>query len=207
MRNEVDSLSYALGVNIGANLAEQKIDSFNFDLFAEAFKAAYLKDSLRLPSAEADMFLQAYFMEKSPDQNQTQNTESMNQNTAEGKKFLSENRKKEGVTETSSGLQYEVLKEGTGAQPGATDQVTVHYEGRLLSGKKFDSSYDRGQPATFGLNQVIPGWTEGVQLMKEGSKYRFYIPPGLAYGSRGAGESIPPNSTLIFDVELIKVGN
>ncbi len=121
-----------------------------------------------------------------------------------GKQFLEENAKREGVTTTASGLQYEVLKEGSGAKPSsASSRVTVHYEGKLTNGNIFDSSYKRNDPATFGLNQVISGWTEGVQLMNEGSKYRFFIPSELGYGSRGAGASIPPNATLIFDVELL----
>lgn len=122
----------------------------------------------------------------------------------EGKKFLEENGKRAEVTTTASGLQYEVLREGNGQKPsGATSRVTVHYEGRLINGQIFDSSYRRNQPATFGLNQVITGWTEGVQLMSQGAKYRFFIPSELGYGARGAG-SIPPNSTLIFDVELLE---
>jgi len=122
----------------------------------------------------------------------------------EGKKFLEENGRREAVTTTATGLQYEVLQEGNGPQPsGPSSRVTVHYEGKLINGRVFDSSYKRNQPASFGLNQVITGWTEGVQLMKQGSKYRFFIPSQLAYGSRGAG-SIPPNSTLIFDVELLQ---
>jgi len=122
----------------------------------------------------------------------------------EGQKFLEENGKRPEVTTTASGLQYEVLQEGQGQRPsGATSRVTVHYEGRLINGQVFDSSYKRNQPATFGLNQVITGWTEGVQLMPQGSKYRFFIPAILGYGARGAG-SIPPNSTLIFDVELLQ---
>ena len=124
---------------------------------------------------------------------------------SEGKAFLEENAKKEGVVTTKSGLQYEILTEGTGKQPKATDTVRCHYEGSLINGSVFDSSYKRGEPAEFGLSQVIPGWTEGVQLMKEGAKYRFYIPYLLGYGENGAGSSIPPYSTLIFDVELIKV--
>ena len=122
-----------------------------------------------------------------------------------GREFLEQNAKNDSVVQTKSGLQYMVLKEGTGAKPGPTDKVTVHYTGRLLDGTVFDSSVERGEPATFGLNQVIPGWTEGLQLMSEGSKYRLFIPSELAYGSKGAGEQILPNSTLIFDVELIKV--
>mgnify|MGYP001031285835 CR=1 FL=1 len=123
----------------------------------------------------------------------------------EGKKFLAENAKKEGVVTTSSGLQYIVLKEGTGKKPKATDTVLVHYRGTLLNGKEFDSSYSRNQPIEFPLNRVIPGWTEGVQLMKEGAKYKFFIPSQLAYGPFGAGPDIGPNETLIFEVELLKV--
>ena len=126
-------------------------------------------------------------------------------NTEAATKFLADNAKKEGVKTTASGLQYQVLKQGTGKRPTATSKVTVHYEGRLMDGTVFDSSIDRGEPLSFALNQVIAGWTEGLQLMQEGSKYRFVIPSNLAYGETGAGESIGPNSTLIFDVELLKV--
>ncbi|MDD2760747.1 MAG: FKBP-type peptidyl-prolyl cis-trans isomerase [Methylomonas sp.] len=127
------------------------------------------------------------------------------ENQAAGEKFLSENAQKPGVTSTASGLQYQVFNEGTGVAPKATDNVTVHYKGTTIDGKEFDSSYSRGEPATFPLNRVIAGWTEGLQLMKEGAKYRLFIPANLAYGERGAGRDIGPNSALIFDVELIKV--
>jgi FKBP-type peptidyl-prolyl cis-trans isomerase FkpA len=127
------------------------------------------------------------------------------ENKTAGAVFLAENAKKANVVTTASGLQYEVLTAGTGASPSATDNVTVHYKGTTLDGEEFDSSYSRGAPATFPLNRVIAGWTEGVQLMKEGAKYRFYIPSELAYGAQGAGRAIGPNATLIFDVELIKV--
>lgn len=127
------------------------------------------------------------------------------ENLAAGEKFLADNAKNAGVVTTASGLQYLVFNEGTGATPKATDNVTVHYKGTTIDGKEFDSSYSRGEPATFPLNGVIPGWTEGVQLMKEGAKYRFFIPSKLAYGERGAGRAIGPNAALIFDVELIKV--
>ena len=126
-------------------------------------------------------------------------------NKSIGREFLEENAKNDSVVQTTSGLQYMVLQEGTGAKPGPTDEVTVHYTGRLLDGTVFDSSVNRGEPATFTLDKVIPGWTEGLQLMSEGAKYRLFIPSELAYGSKGAGEQIQPNSTLIFDVELIKV--
>jgi len=127
------------------------------------------------------------------------------ENAASNQKFLTENAAREGVTTTASGLQYEVLTPGTGAQPGPTSRVTVHYEGSLINGKVFDSSYKRGQPATFGVHQVIPGWTEAMQLMQEGAKWRLTIPSELGYGARGAGGSIPPNAVLVFDVELISV--
>ncbi len=126
------------------------------------------------------------------------------ENKAAGEAFLAENAKKPGVITTASGLQYQVITEGTGASPSATDNVTVHYQGTTIDGKEFDSSYKRGAPATFPLNRVIAGWTEGLQLMKEGGKSRLFIPSNLAYGERGAGRDIGPNSTLIFDVELIK---
>ena len=133
------------------------------------------------------------------------NATTPEENKAAGEAFLAENAKKPNITTTASGLQYEILKKGEGATPSATDNVTVHYKGTTIDGNEFDSSYSRGEPATFPLNRVIPGWTEGVQLMQEGAKYRFYIPSELAYGAHGAGRLIGPNSTLIFDVELIKI--
>lgn len=133
------------------------------------------------------------------------NAGSPEENKAVGEKFLAENGKKANIKSTASGLQYEVLSEGKGKKPAATDSVTVHYKGTTIDGKEFDSSYGRGEPATFPLNGVIPGWTEGVQLMTEGSKYKFYIPSALAYGENGAGGAIGPNETLIFEVELIKI--
>ncbi len=133
------------------------------------------------------------------------NAKSAEENKAEGAAFLAENTKKQGINTTTSGLQYEVLTLGEGGKPSSTDNVTVHYEGKTLDGKIFDSSYKRGTPASFPLNRVIAGWTEGVQLMPEGSKYRFFIPSDLAYGERGAGADIGPNAALIFDVELIAI--
>lgn len=133
------------------------------------------------------------------------NATTPQENKAAGEAFLAENAKKPGVKTTASGLQYEVLTEGSGAAPKASDNVTVHYRGTTINGEEFDSSYGRGEPLTFPLNRVIPGWTEGLQLMKEGAKYRLYIPSDLAYGERGAGGVIGPNATLIFDVELIKI--
>ena len=133
------------------------------------------------------------------------NGQEIKDNLTMGREFLEQNAKNDSVVQTESGLQYMVLKEGTGAKPGPTDEVTVHYTGKLIDGTVFDSSVERGEPATFPLDKVIPGWTEGLQLMSEGAKYRLFIPSELAYGSKGAGDDILPNSTLIFDVELIKV--
>lgn len=171
------------------------------DLDAETFKngvdVAFAGGTPEVPEEECQKIINEYLMDLQA------KAEAVAKEA--GSKFLEENKKREGVKETASGLQYIVEKEGTGAQPAATDEVTVHYTGRLLDGKVFDSSVSRGEPATFPLNRVIPGWTEGVQLMKEGAKYTFFIPSDLAYGAQGVPNAIPPHSTLIFDVELIKV--
>ena len=193
----MDKISYALGLGIGHQLKSMNIENFSIEDFARSISDVMNDKPTEIPAREAQMMLNEYFAKKEQEQAQ--------QAIADGKVFLEENGKREGVITTKSGLQYEVLTEGTGKQPKATDKVRCHYCGTLIDGTKFDSSYDRNEPADFGLNQVIPGWTEGVQLMKEGAKYRFYIPYLLGYGERGAGQSIPPYSTLIFDVELIKV--
>ncbi|MBR9923201.1 MAG: FKBP-type peptidyl-prolyl cis-trans isomerase [Bacteroidetes bacterium] len=193
----MDSLSYSVGVLVAQNLQQQGIDKVDPESLADAINDVMEGNDLKISQQDAAMNFQNH-MAKKQEAAAADNVEA-------GKKFLEENAKREEVTTTASGLQYEVLEAGDGKSPEATDQVTVHYEGRLLSGKVFDSSIERGQPATFGLNQVIKGWTEGVQLMKEGSKYRFYIPSELAYGARGAGADIGPNATLIFDVQLIEV--
>ncbi len=194
---KMDKISYALGLGIGHQLKNMGIENFSVEDFAQSIKDVMEEKATAMTSQEAQTLLNTYFQEK-------QKAESQKA-ISEGKAFLEENAKKEGVVTTKSGLQYEILTEGTGKQPKATDTVRCHYEGSLINGSVFDSSYKRGEPAEFGLNQVIPGWTEGVQLMKEGAKYRFYIPYLLGYGENGAGSSIPPYSTLIFDVELIKV--
>lgn len=197
METMTDSVSYALGILMANNLKKDNIE-LDTDSYMQAFSSVMEGKDGDMSIQEADQVVKAYFTKKQEEAN----ADVVN----EGKAFLAENGKKDGVTTTASGLQYEVIQEGTGAQPAATDQVTVHYTGTLLDGTVFDSSVERGQPATFGLNQVIAGWTEGLQLMKEGAKYRFTIPYNLAYGERGAGGQIKPFSTLIFDVELIKVG-
>lgn len=193
----MDKISYALGLGIGHQLKNMGIENFSVEDFAQSIKDVMEDKATAMTSQEAQALLNTYFQEK-------QKAESQKA-ISEGKAFLEENAKKEGVVTTKSGLQYEILTEGTGKQPKATDTVRCHYEGSLINGSVFDSSYKRGEPSEFGLSQVIPGWTEGVQLMKEGAKYRFYIPYLLGYGENGAGSSIPPYSTLIFDVELIKV--
>lgn len=194
---KMDKISYALGLGIGHQLKNMGIENFSVEDFAQSIKDVMEDKATAMTSQEAQALLNTYFQEK-------QKAESQKA-ISEGKAFLEEKAKKEGVVTTKSGLQYEILTEGTGKQPKATDTVRCHYEGSLINGSVFDSSYKRGEPAEFGLSQVIPGWTEGVQLMKEGAKYRFYIPYLLGYGENGAGSSIPPYSTLIFDVELIKV--
>ncbi len=195
--NEKEKASYALGLSIASNLAGQSLGDIDTQKFMDGLNDFLQGNPFRIDVNEINQVISDYQAKQSKSENAGI--------LEEGEKFLAENTKKEGVVTTPSGLQYEVLKEGTGASPKATDQVTVHYVGSLLDGTKFDSSVDRGEPATFGLNQVIPGWTEGVQLMKEGGKYRFYIPYNLAYGERGAPPSIPGYATLVFDVELLGV--
>lgn len=199
----MDKVSYALGIGIGRQLSQMGAADLNIDDFAQAIKDVIAGD-LKFGDAEAQQIVQEFFAK----QEEKQKAEAAEKGKAakqDGEKFLAENGKKEGVITTASGLQYQVLREGNGQSPKATDTVECHYEGTLIDGTKFDSSYDRGQTATFPLNQVIAGWTEGLQLMKEGGKYRFFIPYELGYGERGAGASIPPFSTLVFDVELVSV--
>ena len=193
----MDKLSYALGMVIAENLKGLGANNVDTTDFAKAVAAVLAGKSTELTPIEAQTTVQE-FMQK-------QESERSKFMRKAGEDFLAENAKKDGVVVLPSGLQYTVLTEGTGAQPKATDQVQCHYEGRLIDETVFDSSYQRGEPAVFPLNGVIAGWTEGVQLMKEGAKYRFFIPYNLAYGERGAGNSIPPYAALVFDVELIKV--
>lgn len=200
----MDKLSYALGIGIGSQLAGMGAKELNIDDFAQAIKDVISGSELKVDNAEAQTLVQNFFQEQEAKQ-QAAAAEAGKVAKAAGEAFLAENGKKEGVVTLPSGLQYQVLKEGNGKKPSATDQVVCHYEGTLIDGTVFDSSYKRNQPATFGLNQVIAGWTEGVQLMQEGAKYRFFIPYDLAYGERGAGAQIPPFAALVFDVELIEV--
>ena len=193
----MDKLSYAWGMFIGQQLRAMGVTDINKEDFDEAVHAAFDGKETKLSLEDAQKIIQEYLQELTE--------KKAAEIKAVGQKFLEENKKNANVKETASGLQYVVEKEGTGAQPSATDEVTVHYTGKLLDGTVFDSSVNRGEPATFPLNRVIPGWTEGVQLMKEGAKYTFFIPSDLAYGPQGMPNAIPPHSTLIFDVELIKV--
>ena len=200
----MDKLSYTLGIGIGSQLAGMGAKGLDIDDFAQAVKDVISGTPLKVNNAEAQSLVQAFFKEQE-DKQRAAAAEAGKVAKAAGESFLADNAKKEGVVVLPSGLQYQVLKEGNGKKPSSTDQVKCHYEGTLIDGTIFDSSYQRNEPATFGLNQVIAGWTEGVQLMSEGAKYRFFIPYNLAYGERGAGAQIPPFAALVFDVELLKV--
>jgi FKBP-type peptidyl-prolyl cis-trans isomerase FklB len=201
-------VSYIIGRDLARNFAQQGLD-LDIDILAAALKEGLQGQPMRLNQEQvqaAMQQLQEQLGGAEEDEDDTQTPDSMN-NKAEGEAFLAENASKAGVTTLPSGLQYEVLTEGSGPKPTPRSSVTTHYHGTLINGNVFDSSYQRGQPATFGVNQVIAGWTEALQLMPEGSKWRLYIPSDLAYGKRGAGRDIGPDSALIFDVELLKVNN
>ena len=193
----MDKFSYAIGLGIGQNLLSMGAQGINVEDFAQAIADVLNRNELAMRHNEAREIVNKYFMELE---------EKMNaENIEKGKAFLAENAKKEGIITLPSGLQYEVITEGNGKKPSATDRVKCHYEGTLIDGTLFDSSIKRGQPAVFGVNQVIKGWVEALQLMSEGSKWRLFIPSELGYGAQQAGEMIPPHSTLIFEVELIEV--
>lgn len=193
----MDKLSYALGLSMGQNFKGSGVDKLNADDFADALRAVYGEGTPAMTYDEAKQVVQEYFTNLQ--------AKAGEMNAKAGKEYLANNAKEEGVKVTQSGLQYLVVKEGNGKKPGPNDVVTVHYTGRLIDGTVFDSSVERGEPATFAVGQVIPGWVEGLQLMSEGSAYRLFIPSELAYGEHGTGP-IQPNSTLIFDVQLLKVG-
>ena len=193
----MDKLSYALGLSMGQNFKGSGVDKLNADDFADALRAVYGEGTPAMTYDEAKQVVQEYFTNLQ--------AKAGEKNAKAGKEYLANNAKEEGVKVTESGLQYLVVKEGNGKKPGPNDVVTVHYTGRLIDGTVFDSSVERGEPATFAVGQVIPGWVEGLQLMSEGSAYRLFIPSELAYGEHGTGP-IQPNSTLIFDVQLLKVG-
>ena len=200
----MDNVSYALGLGIGSQLKSMGAESLNIDDFAQAIKDVLNDSELKISMADSQKIVQKFFQEQEAKQRAAM-AETGKKLKAEGEAYLAENAKKDGVITTASGLQYTVLKEGTGKSPKATDTVVCHYEGFLTNGTVFDSSIQRGEPAAFPLNGVIAGWTGGLQLMKEGGKNRFFIPYHLAYGEAGAAGSIPPYAALIFDVELIEV--
>ena len=193
----MDKLSYAVGRGMGQNFKGSGVDKINVSDFAAALQAVYAGEKPEMTYDEAKQVVQEYFTNLQ--------ARAGEENAKAGRDFLANNAKQEGVVVTESGLQYLVVKEGSGKKPGPNDVVTVHYTGRLIDGTVFDSSVERGEPATFAVGQVIAGWVEGLQLMSEGAAYRLFIPSELAYGEHGTGP-IQPNSALIFDVQLIKVG-
>lgn len=193
----MDKLSYSLGLGIGQQLASMAVRDIVVDDFAQAIRDVIEGKDTAITHVEARDIVNKFFTEKAEEANST--------NIQQGKTFLEENAKRATVVTLASGLQYEILVKGDGKSPSSNDQVQCHYEGTLIDGTLFDSSIKRGQPAVFGVNQVIAGWTEALQLMKEGDKWRLYIPYNLAYGEQGAGESIPAYSALVFEVELLKV--
>ena len=202
LETEAQKIGYIIGMDVGQSLKQQGAD-IDIDALLAAVKATYNGEELAMTPEEAATIREEYIAARRAEAEEAQKNMAA-ANAAEGDKFLLENAQKEGVQVTDSGLQYQVISMGDGARPAATDTVTVHYRGTLLDGTEFDSSYSRNQEATFGLNQVIPGWTEGLQLMPVGSKFKFFIPAGLAYGANGP-PSIGPNATLIFEVELLGI--
>ena len=202
LKDQKEKESYALGYQFGENLKSQGLE-INVDAYVAALRDSLGNAKPALSREEMDSAV-SDVRKRVAAARQKGSAATADKNLADGKAFLEENQKKEGVRTLPSGLQYKVLVEGSGKSPKATDQVTVNYRGKLIDGTEFDSSYQRGTPATFPVNGVISGWTEALQLMKEGSKWQLFIPPNLGYGARGVGR-IPPNSTLIFEVELLKV--
>lgn len=200
----MNKVSYALGLGIGRQLQDLCGEDLNLEDFAQAVKDIYTGGELAIDEIEGQQMVIEYLQRRDAEKKAEQAAAGEVAKKA-GEDFLKENSKKAGIVTLPSGLQYMVIKEGTGRSPKATDNVKCHYEGTLIDGTLFDSSKKRGEPATFPLNSVIKGWTEGVQLMKEGATYRFFIPYDLAYGANGAGSAIPPYAALIFDVELIEV--
>jgi FKBP-type peptidyl-prolyl cis-trans isomerase FklB len=196
MSSTIDSVSYGLGVAIGNNLKNSGFDSLKVELMSQALSDVFAGKAT-MKQEEADKIIQGYMMEKEKMKGE--------ENLKKGQAFLEANKSKDGVKTTASGLQYIVMKEGAGAKPTLNDKVTTHYHGTLIDGTVFDSSVERGQPASFPVSGVIPGWTEALQMMTVGSKYKLFVPANLGYGERGAGGKIGPNSVLIFEVELISI--
>ncbi|WP_316930180.1 FKBP-type peptidyl-prolyl cis-trans isomerase [Neotamlana nanhaiensis] len=204
LTTEIDSVSYAIGMDVAKNV-KNSFDEFDTELFIQGFMNVTDSTDMQIDATQAQQLIRTYFQKKQQEE-LAKRQEKAKQNKEEGEKFLAENKAKDGVVTTESGLQYIVLKEGTGATPTTTDRVKVHYHGTLIDGTVFDSSVDKGTPAEFGVTQVIKGWTEGLQLMKEGAKYKFFVPSDIAYGANPRpGGKIEPNATLIFDVELLEI--
>lgn len=202
--NELDRISYALGLSMGNNFRSSGIETINVKDFADGVAAVFSGETPKMTYDEAKEEIRKFFTEM--EERQKAEAAKMGEvNAKAGENFLAENAKRPEVKTTATGLQYEIVKEGDGPTPNRGDRVTVHYTGKLIDGTVFDSSVERGEPATFGVTQVIPGWVEALQMMKTGSQWRLYIPSKLAYGPNGAGGVIGPNATLIFDVELIKI--
>lgn len=195
--SELDTVSYCLGISIGENIKKQGVKEINTEAFLTAIEQIFATDTILLNEEEADSILQKYFKKL--------HVQRIKDNLKKSNEFLAANKEKEGIVELKSGLQYQIIKKGNGRKPDIEDRVTTHYKGQLLDGTIFDSSYDQGNPATFQVSRVMKGWAEALQLMKEGAKWRLFIPPKLAYGEKGAGSKVPPNHVLIFDVELIKI--
>ncbi|MFM7543582.1 MAG: FKBP-type peptidyl-prolyl cis-trans isomerase [Ignavibacteria bacterium] len=203
LKTQKDKASYSIGVSIGKNLKDQKVE-ITTDILVKGLLDAYTGAKTQLTEKEmGDVLTQ--FQQEIMAKAQEEAAKKGGENKTKGEKFLADNKNKPGVKSTPSGLQYSVITEGTGPKPTASSTVKVHYTGKLIDGTTFDSSVDRGEPVEFPLNGVIKGWTEGVQLMSKGSKYKFYIPAELAYGERGAGNAIGPNETLVFEVELLDI--
>jgi len=203
LKTDKEKISYSIGMDIGGNLRRGSIE-VDPDMLAKGVKDSYVGGKTLLTEDQARQAMEDF--QKTLMAKKAEEMRNLSEkNKADGEKFLAENAKKEGVKVLPSGLQYKVITPGTGKSPKATDTVTTHYKGTLIDGTEFDSSYKRGEPATFPVSGVIPGWTEALQLMKEGAKWQLFLPPGLAYGERGAGRDIGPNATLIFEVELISV--
>lgn len=203
LKNEKDKISYSIGINIGNNFKNQSID-VDVDALVKGIKDAISGNKTLLSEKEVQETLTAF--QNDMRTKQAERAKAMaEKNKKEGETFLTENKKKEGIKTTANGLQYKIIKEGSGKKPKSTDTVTVHYRGTTIDGTEFDSSYKRGEPTSFPVNEVIPGWTEALQLMPVGSKWQLFIPSNLAYGERGAGPQIGPNATLLFEVELISI--
>ncbi len=197
LKTKIDTLSYSMGLSVAQNIKNQGVDSINAAAFAEGLSNVFKKEKTQITAEDANKFIGEYF--------QAIQNKKLEANMIAGQKFLEENKSKPGVVTLPSGLQYIVIKEGTGPKPTLADKVTTHYHGTLTDGTVFDSSVERGEPATFPVNGVIKGWTDALQLMSVGSKWKLFVPPALGYGERGAGGAIGPNATLIFEVELISI--